>query len=131
MLYTWKKSVDCSWKSTENQPKLQFFFICLSLKPHKIQMKKDNSKIQKQASLLVFCVIFLFSNHPSKSTGSPFMEAHPKGVKVVNFVAKRLNLYPHTVLWTKNMNCKCYQFYTGVINVVTPPKQSACHLDPF
>ena len=60
-------------------------------------MKKDNSKIQKQASLLVFCVIFLFSNHPSKSTGSPFMEADPKGVKVVNFVAMWLNLYPHTV----------------------------------
>ena len=92
-----KKSAIYCWKSTEIRQKLQFFFICLSLKPHKIQMKKDNSKIQKQASLLVFCVIFLFSNHPSKSTGSPFTEADPKGVKVVNFVAKRLNLYPHTV----------------------------------
>ena len=77
-------------------------------------MKKDNSKIQKQASLLVFCVIFLFSNHPSKSTGSPFTEADPKGVKVVSFVAKRLNLYPHTVqeLITSKIVLKPWYFTT-------------------
>ena len=61
-------------------------------------MKKDNSKFQKQASLLVFWLQFVFSNNHSKSTGSPLREAEVKAVKVVNFVAMWLNLYPHTVL---------------------------------
>ena len=46
---------------------------------------------------MVFCLIILFSNHPSKSTGGPFKEGDSKGVKVGNFVAMWLNLYPHTV----------------------------------
>ena len=46
---------------------------------------------------MVFCLIFLFSNHPSKYTGSPLREAEVKAVKVVNFVAMWLNLNPHTV----------------------------------
>ena len=92
-----KKCADNFWKSTEIQPKLLFFFICLSLKPHKIPMKKDNSKFQKQASLLVFWLQFVFSNNHSKSTGSPLREAEVKAVKVVNFVAMWLNLYPRTV----------------------------------
>ena len=46
---------------------------------------------------MVRCLVFLFSDHPSKSIGSPFREADLKAVKVVNFVAMRLNLYPHTV----------------------------------
>ena len=99
-----KKSAHNFWKSTEIQPKLLFFFICLSLKPHKIPMKKDNSKFQKQASLLVFWLQFVFSNNHSKSTGSPLREAEVKAVKVVNFVAMWLNLYPHTVLRQKDSN---------------------------
>ena len=47
---------------------------------------------------MVFCLIFLFYNHPSKNTSSPLKEAEAKAVKVVNFVAMWLNLYPHTVL---------------------------------
>ena len=39
----------------------------------------------------------MFSNNHSKSTGSPLREAEVKAVKVVNFVAMWLNLYPHTV----------------------------------
>ena len=50
---------------------------------------------------MVFCLIFLFSNHPSKYTGSPLREAEVKAVKVVNFVAMWLNLYPHTMLLSK------------------------------
>ena len=76
-----KKSANHCWKSTEIHPKLQFFSICLSLKPHKIQMKKDNSKFQKQASLLVFCLIFLFSDQPSKSSSCPFIKAKRKRPK--------------------------------------------------
>ena len=72
--------------------------MCLSLKPHKIQIKKDNSKFQKQASLLVFCLLFLFSDHPSKSNGCPISEAKRKATKVVKFIAMWLNLYPHTVV---------------------------------
>ena len=95
------------------------------MKPHKIQMKKDNSKIQKQASLLVFCVIFLFSNHPSKSTGSPFREADSKGVKVVNFVAKWLNLYPHTVFFCLNFpSLGLKQVKPGFTNYQPLPKYS-------
>ena len=60
-------------------------------------MKKDNSKFQKQAPLLVFCLTFLFSDQPSKSSGCPFSEAKRKAAKVVKFVAMWLNLYPHTV----------------------------------
>ena len=60
-------------------------------------MKKDNSKFQKQAPLLVFCLIFLFSDQPSKSSGCPFSKAKGKAAKVVKFVAMWLNLYPHTV----------------------------------
>ena len=71
--------------------------------PHKIKTLEDNSKFQKQASLLVFCEVFLFSNNPSKSTGSPLRDAELKAVKVVNFVAMWLNLYPHTVLY-RNRN---------------------------
>ena len=65
--------------------------------PHKIQTLEDNSKFQKQASLLVFCLIFLFYNHPSKNTSCPLREAEVKAVKVVNFVAMWLDLYPRTV----------------------------------
>ena len=54
---------------------------------------------------MVFCLIFLFSHHPSKITGSPFKEADPKGVKVVKFVAMWLNLYPHTVYDSKANAC--------------------------
>ena len=39
----------------------------------------------------------MFSNNHSKSTGSPLREAEVKAVKVVNFVAMWLNLYPRTV----------------------------------
>ena len=92
-----KKSANHCWKSAEIHQKLHFFFLCLSLKPHKIQVRKDNSKFQKQASLLVFCQIFLFSDYPSKITGSPLRDAEVKAVKVVNFVAMWLNLYPYTV----------------------------------
>ena len=46
---------------------------------------------------MVRCLVFLFSDHPSKSIGSPFREADLEAVKVVNFVAMWLNLYPHTV----------------------------------
>ena len=60
-------------------------------------MKKDNSKFQKQATLLVFCLIFLFSDQPSKSSGCPFSEAKQKSAKVVKFMAMWLNLYLHTV----------------------------------
>ena len=60
-------------------------------------MKKDDSKFQKQAPLLVFCLIFLFSDQPSKSSGCPFSEAKRKAAKVVKFVAMWLNLFPHTV----------------------------------
>ena len=62
-------------------------------------MKKDNSKFQKQAPLLVFCQIFLFSDQPSKSSGYPFSKAKGKAAKVVKFVAMWLNLNPHTVIW--------------------------------
>ena len=64
---------------------------------HKIQILKDNLKFQKQASLLVFCLIFLFYDHPSKSSGCPFSKAKQKSAKVVKFMAMLLNLYPHTV----------------------------------
>ena len=79
-------------------------------------MKKDSSKIQKQASLLVFCLIFLFSNHPSNNTGSPLKEAKGKAVKVVNFVAMWLNLYPRTVIG----QLKCATKKEGKIEQVTP-----------
>ena len=56
---------------------------------------------------MVFWLEFLFSNNPSKSTGSPLREAEVKAVKVVNFVAMWLNLYPHTV----------NQWYSGGISL--------------
>jgi len=45
-----KKSANHRWKSTEIRQKLQFFFICLSLKPHKIQMKQGK-KVCKATAL--------------------------------------------------------------------------------
>ena len=60
-------------------------------------MKKDNSKYKKEASLLVFCLIFLFSDQPSKGSSCPFSEAKRKAAKVVKFMAMWLNLYPRTV----------------------------------
>ena len=98
-----KKSATYCWKSTEIHPKLQFFFLCLSLKPHKMQMKKDNSKFWNHASLLVFCLIFLFSDQPSKGSGCPFSKAKRKAVKVVKFMAMWLNLYPRTVYVEQNI----------------------------
>ena len=96
-----KKSAIYCWKSTEIRQKLQFFFICPSLKPHKIQMKKDNSKFQKQSSSFRFCLYFWFSDHRSKSNARPLREADSKAGKVVKFVAMWLNLYPHTVPSTR------------------------------
>ena len=61
---------------------------------------------------MVFCLIFLFYNHPSKNTGSPLREAEVKAVKVVNFVAMWLNLYPHTV--DSSLNSAFYTFLSFV-----------------
>ena len=67
------------------------------MKPHRIQISRDMTKFQRQPTLLVDCPNCLFSYVLSKSTGRPFREAERKAVKVVNFVAMWLNLYPHTV----------------------------------
>ena len=93
-----KKLNNHCWKSTENCQKLQFFFICPSLKPHKIQMKKDNSKFQKHGTWFITWLHFLFFNLSSKPHGCPLKEADLETVKVVNFATKWLNLYPHTVV---------------------------------
>ena len=92
-----KKSANHRWKSTEISQKLQFFFICPSLKPHKIQMIKDNSKFQKHGTWFITWLHFLFFNLSSKPHGCLLKEADLETVKVVNFATKRLNLYPHTV----------------------------------
>ena len=95
-----KKSAIYCWKSTEICQKLQFFFICPSLKPHKIQMIKDNSKFQKHGTWFITWLHFLFFNLSSKPHGCPLKEADLETVKVVNFATKWLNLYPHTVdIW--------------------------------
>ena len=114
-----KKSANHRWKSKENHQKLLFFFICPSLEPHKIQKKRDNWNFQKQASLLVFWLQFVFSNNHSKSTGSPLREAEVKAVKVVNFVAMWLNLYPRTVtnqvknkVWSSSSDFHSTIFYS-------------------
>ena len=93
-----KKSAIYCWKSTEIRQKLQFFFICPSLKPHKIQMIKDNSKFQKHGTWFITWLHFLFFNLSSKPHGCPLKEADLETVKVVNFATKWLNLYPHTVM---------------------------------
>ena len=93
-----KKSAIYCWKSTEIRQKLQFFFICPSLKPHKIQMIKDNSKFQKHGTWFITWLHFLFFNLSSKPHGCPLKEADLETVKVVNFATKWLNLYPHTVI---------------------------------
>ena len=67
-------------------------------------MKKDNSKFQKQAPILAFCLIFLFSDQPSKSSGCPLSKAKRKAAKVVKFVAMWLNLNPHTVALKRRTN---------------------------
>ena len=92
-----KKSAIYCWKSTEIRQKLQFFFICPSLKPHKIQMIKDNSKFQKHGTWFITWLHFLFFNLSSKPHGCPLKEADLETVKVVNFATKWLNLYPRTV----------------------------------
>ena len=107
-----KKSAKHYWKSREIHPKLKFFCICLSLKPHIIQMEKDNSKFQKQSSSFRYYLDFWFADHPSKNTGSPLREAEVKAVKVVNFVAMWLNLYPHTV--DSSLNSAFYTFLSFV-----------------
>ena len=93
-----KKSAIYCWKSTEIHQKLQFFFICPFLKPHKIQMIKDNSKFQKHGTWFITWLHFLFFNLSSKTHGCPLKEADLETVKVVNFATKWLNLYPHTVV---------------------------------
>ena len=75
------------------------------MKPHRIQISRDITKFQKQPTLLVYCLKYFFSDIPSKSTGCPFREAERKAVKVVNFVAMWLNLYPHTVYDSKANAC--------------------------
>ena len=92
-----KKSAIYCWKSTEIRQKLQFFFICPSLKPHIIQMIKDNSKFQKHGTWFINWLHFLFFNLSSKPHGCPLKEADLETVKVVNFATKWLNLYPRTV----------------------------------
>ena len=92
-----KKSAIYCWKSTEIHQKLHFFFICPSLKPHKIQMIKDNSKFQKHGTWFINWLHFLFFNLSSKPHSCPLKEANLETVKVVNFATKWLNLYPHTV----------------------------------
>ena len=95
--YLKKKLAIYCWKSTEIHQKLQFFFICPFLKPHKIQMIKDNSKFQKHGTWFITWLHFLFFNLSSKTHGCPLKEADLETVKVVNFATKWLNLYPHTV----------------------------------
>ena len=100
-----KKSAIYCWKSTEIRQKLQFFFICPSLKPHKIQMIKDYSKFQKHGTWFITWLHFLFFNLSSKPHGCPLKEADLETVKVVNFATKWLNLYPRTVLRHGSASC--------------------------